>query len=186
MFPASMNVGCCGLQLSPFPRTVLCIGLAAPSLRVKMQDSNGQSSYFNVRYLKGHLGFLSRSAGKESACSAGDPGQIPESGRSPGERICYPLQYSCLENSMDREAQQATVHGVAKSQTRLSELHKGHSSFKVPHGSADALLTIALHFNFPSAQSCFLTSSQVLLRHLFSLKTPWVQHQLSVLLSTQS
>ena len=50
---------------------------------------------------------------KESTCSAGDPGSIPGSGRSPGEWNGYPLQYSCLENPMDR-VWQATVHGVTK------------------------------------------------------------------------
>ena len=54
---------------------------------------------------------------------AGDPILIPGSGRYPGERGRNPLQYSCLENSMDRGAWWATVHGVAKSQTRLSDQH---------------------------------------------------------------
>ena len=52
--------------------------------------------------------------------NAGDAGSIPGSGRSPGEENDYPLQYSCLENSMDRGAGWATVHWVAKSQTQLS------------------------------------------------------------------
>ena len=56
---------------------------------------------------------------KESACNAGDPGSIPGLGRSP-EGNGNPLQYSCLENPVDGGAYQATVHGVAKSQTRLS------------------------------------------------------------------
>ena len=56
--------------------------------------------------------------GKESACNAGDPGPIPGSGRSPGEGNGYPLQYSCLENPMDRGAWRATVLGVAESRTR--------------------------------------------------------------------
>ena len=60
------------------------------------------------------------SDGKESACSVGDPGSIPGSGRSPGEGNGYPLQYSCLKDSMDRGAWRATVHGVEKSQTQLS------------------------------------------------------------------
>ena len=51
---------------------------------------------------------------------AGDLGSIPGSGRSPGEGSGNPLQYFCLENPMDRRAWWATVHGVAKSQTRLS------------------------------------------------------------------
>ena len=66
-------------------------------------------------------GFSGGSDGKESACNAGDPGLIPGSGRSLGEGNGYPFQYSCLENSMDRGAWWATVHGVTKSQTRLSD-----------------------------------------------------------------
>ena len=60
------------------------------------------------------------SDGKESAHNAGDPGSIPRLGRSPGEGNGYPLQYSCLDNPLDREAWRATVHGVTKSWTRLS------------------------------------------------------------------
>ena len=60
------------------------------------------------------------SDGKASVYNAGDPGSIPGSGRSPGEGNGNPLQYYCLENPMDRGAWQATVHGVAKSQTGLS------------------------------------------------------------------
>ena len=58
---------------------------------------------------------------KVSACSAGDLGLSPGSGRSPGEGNGTPLQYSCLENPMDGGAWWAAVHGVAKSQTRLSD-----------------------------------------------------------------
>ena len=58
---------------------------------------------------------------KASASNAGDRGSIPGSGRSPGEGNGNPLQYSCLENPMDGEAQQVTVHGVTKSRTRLSD-----------------------------------------------------------------
>ena len=59
----------------------------------------------------------SSSDGKESARNAGDPGLIPGLGRSPGEGNGNPLQYSCLENSMDEGAWWATVHGVTKSWT---------------------------------------------------------------------
>ena len=62
----------------------------------------------------GHAGFSCDPAGKECACNAGDPGSIPRSGRSLGEGNGSPLQYSCLENSMDRGAWLATVGGVAK------------------------------------------------------------------------
>ena len=60
------------------------------------------------------------SNGKESACDAGDQGSILGLGRSSREGNDNPLQYSCLEKSMDREAWQATVHRVAKSWTQLS------------------------------------------------------------------
>ena len=60
------------------------------------------------------LGFCHNSVGKSSACKAGDPDSIPGSGRSPGEGNGKPLQYSCLENPMDRGAWQATVHGIAR------------------------------------------------------------------------
>ena len=66
------------------------------------------------------LVFPGGASGKEFACSAGDitdMGLIPGSGRSPGGGLGKPLQYSCLENPMDRGAWWATVHGVAKSQT---------------------------------------------------------------------
>ena len=59
------------------------------------------------------------SVGKQSACKAGDLGLIPGLGRSPGEGNGNPLQYSCLENPMNRGAWQATVHRVAKSQVLL-------------------------------------------------------------------
>ena len=60
------------------------------------------------------VGFPGGSDGKESAYKAGDLGLIPGWGRSHGEGHGYPLQYSCLENSMDRRVWQAVVHGVAE------------------------------------------------------------------------
>ena len=62
------------------------------------------------------------SEAKASACNEGDLGSIPGSGRSPGEGTGNPLQYSCLENPTDRGAWWATVHGVTKSWTQLSDL----------------------------------------------------------------
>ena len=69
-------------------------------------------------YITNTRGFPGGSDGKESAYSAGDLGSIPGSGRSPGEGNGNPLQYVCLENPMDREAWQATVHGVTKESDR--------------------------------------------------------------------
>ena len=77
-----------------------------------------------TRTVKGGFGFQSfpgGSDGKASACNVGDPGSIPRLGRSPGEGNGNPLQYPCLENPTDRGTWQATVHGVAKSRTRLSD-----------------------------------------------------------------
>ena len=75
------------------------------------------------------MGFPCGSAGKESACNAGDLGSIPGLGTSPGEGKGYPPQYSGLENSMD-----CIVHGVAKSWTQLSDFRfhfftAGNTSF---------------------------------------------------------
>ena len=68
------------------------------------------------------IGFPGVSEVKPSACSARDLGSILGLGRSPGEENGNPLQYSCLENPMHEEAWWATVHGVRKSRTRLSDL----------------------------------------------------------------
>ena len=67
------------------------------------------------------MDFPGGSDDKKSAYNAGDPGSIPGLGRSPGEGNGYPLQYSCLENPMDRGAWQVIVCGVAMSQTQLSD-----------------------------------------------------------------
>ena len=88
-------------------------------------------SFFLVFSTKNLWGFPGGSDSKESDCNAGDTGSIPGSGRSPREGNGYALQYSfffffslqysCLENSMDREAWQTTIHGVAMSWTWLSD-----------------------------------------------------------------
>ena len=96
-------------------------------------------------------GFSGSSAGKESACNAGDPSSVPGSGRSPGEGNSYPFQYSGMENSMD-----CIVHGVAKSQTQLSDFHF-HFAFK----------------NLTFAHYCFFHSlfvpSEILVTHIRQL-----------------
>ena len=73
-----------------------------------------------IRALRDQKHLPRGSEGKASACNAGDPGLIPGSGRFPGEGNGNPLQYSCLENPMAGGAWYATIHGVAKSWTQLS------------------------------------------------------------------
>ena len=70
-----------------------------------------------------YLCFPGGSDAKASVCNAGDLSSIPGLERPPGEGNSYSLQYSGLEHSMDREAWQAIVHGVAKSQTELSDFY---------------------------------------------------------------
>ena len=70
---------------------------------------------FEIRmYITKTKGFPCSSVSRESACNSGDLGSIPGLGRSSGEGNGNPLQYSCLENPMDRGAWQATVHGITK------------------------------------------------------------------------
>ena len=96
-----------------------------PLLRRKTQLSCAQVHKFWVVKTDLSLcalrGFPAGSDGRASVCNAGDPGLIPASGRSPGEGNGNPLQYSCLENSMDGGAWWATVHGVPESHTGLSD-----------------------------------------------------------------
>ena len=73
-------------------------------------------------WVSSEKGFLGGSDGKATACIAEDLGSIPGSRRSPGEGNGNPLQYSCLENSMDGGVWRATVHGDAKSRTWLNDL----------------------------------------------------------------
>ena len=75
--------------------------------KIKKITVKNYSNYITI--FKSPMGFPCGSAGKESTCSAGDPGSVPGSGRSPGEGNGYPLQYSGLENCMD-----CIVHGVAE------------------------------------------------------------------------
>ena len=90
------------------------------SQRVRHNLVTEQQQRLRVELIS-ELGFPGGSEVKASACNAGDLGSIPGLGRSPGEGNGNPLQYSCLENSMDRGAWWAIVHGLAKSRTRLSD-----------------------------------------------------------------
>ena len=101
------------------PRDQTHVSLMSPALAGRFFSTEPRGRPLNN--LRGtqssQLGFPNGSDGKESACSTGDLGLIPGLGRSPGEGNGNPLQYSCLENSMDRGTWQATVHGVPESRT---------------------------------------------------------------------
>ena len=92
----------------------------APQPQVARGRNTGQWSSTRSTLCQG---FPGGSDGKESACNSRDLGLIPGLGRSPGEGNGYPLECSCLENSMDRGAWQVTVYGITKSPTRLSNCH---------------------------------------------------------------
>ena len=78
--------------------------------------------------MKDSKAFPGSSDGKASACNARDLGSIPGWGRSPGEGNGNPLQYSCLEDPVDRGAWWVSVHGIAKSRTRLSDKTHTHTN----------------------------------------------------------
>ena len=95
------------------------------------------------------------SGSKESSCNAGDPGSTPRLGRSPGEGKGNPLQYSRLENSMDRGAWRAMVHGVAKSWTWLSDFSLStHTLFTM-------ISTVTLFSKTAKSSSTFQSSLQI-------------------------
>ena len=82
---------------------------------------------------------------KEYACNAGDPALIPRLGRSPGEghlqySLIFPLQYSCLQNSVDRGAWRDTVPGVAKSRMQLSDFHFHYQAASTVVGNSPFVL----------------------------------------------
>ena len=95
------------------------------------------------------LGFPGGSDGKKAACNAGDQDLTLESGRSSGEENGNPLQYSSLENSMDRGAWWATVHEITKSRTHLNDYH-----------------LLILHFNQPSIWTNVLSGFLILRFHM--------------------
>ena len=114
-------------SLRNYVLSAICTSLSPFRLTHKIDSHIPTSCQFNIYlhllklYLKkGSPGGLDS---KESTCNAGDWGSIPGLGRSPGEGNGYPLQHSWLGNPLDREAWWATVHGVTKNQTQLSDCH---------------------------------------------------------------
>ena len=92
-------------------------GGQCPSIEQTGQSIWGQSQGESPGHMRTAMRISLLSDGKGVTFSAGGPGSTPGLGRSPGGGHGNPLQYSCLENSTDRGAWRATVHGVAKSQT---------------------------------------------------------------------
>ena len=110
-----------------------------------MTDKQFSTLFVYYNYLESfqnNKGFPGGSDSKESTCNARDPSLIPESGRSPREGNGHPLQYSFLENSMDRGAWRATVHGVTKSRTQTEQLTL--SLFHYAETSSPKILTYLL------------------------------------------
>ena len=91
----------------------------------RRQMMHGLGTLRTLAFALSEMGFPGDSDGKESACNVGDPDLISGSKRSPGEGSGNPLQYSCLENPVDRGAWQTTVCGVTKSQTWPKWEHAG-------------------------------------------------------------
>ena len=88
------------------------------ALRIPWTIANSQTRLSDFHFFGG---FTSSSIGKESACNSGDLGSIHGLGRSSGEGNVNPLQYSCLENSMDRGAWWATIHGFGRKESDMTE-----------------------------------------------------------------
>ena len=109
----SSCVCCLGKHPPKWIIIIIFISSSVPSLQL--------TSYFYLGSSPTATGVPGGSDSQESACNLGDPGSIPGSGRSPGEGNGYALQYSCLESPMDRGAWWATVLGVTKSRTQLSD-----------------------------------------------------------------
>ena len=120
-------------QLYPMKKLCLC-----NSHMISIHWASIEWPHLCITHSWDPMGFPGGSDSKASAHNAGDPGSIPGLGRSSGEGNGKPLQYSCLENSMDEGACWATVHGVAKSWTRLSDFTFTFTLERdFPGGSAD-------------------------------------------------
>ena len=116
--------GAYGLQqLQPMGSVVVAHRLSCPITCGIFPDQRQNPCHLHQQVDSQPLTFPGGSEGKASAYNAGDPGSIPGSGRPTGEGNGNPLQYSCLENPIEGEAWQATVHGVAKNRIQLNDFN---------------------------------------------------------------
>ena len=123
------------------------------------------------------MGFPGGSEVTASAWNVGDPGSIPGLGRSPGEGTGNPLQYSCLENPMDRGAWWATVHGVTKSRTQLSDfisLHFTLCSYSAWSYGTNVYQHIFLYIFYETSAFISLSISKLLAGSVSLSRTPGV------------
>ena len=111
----------------------------------KTKTNQKKSILFNSSGTKPPSYFPGGSTGKESACNVGEVGSIPGLRRSPGGGHSNPLQYSCLENPMDREAWRAAVHGVCK-ESDMTKATKHSTGTKSPTQVEDANFRLCWRF----------------------------------------
>ena len=142
----SLELGLCAKWVIPVQRDILGVSLNYPPWST--QNSLSRSSPL-FKSLIAHIFFWwpLGSHGKEASCNAGDLGSITGLGRSPGERNGNPLQYSCLENPMDRGAWQATVHGVPRIRHNLVTKPPPPRTYSIFHIILDFRLLQDIDYN---------------------------------------
>ena len=128
-------------------------------------------SYREVPIFFYYTGFPGGSDSIESSCNAGDPGSILGSERSPGEGNGNPLQYSCLENSMDRGAWWAPVHGLTKSRTQLKQLNT-HTSNTDSYFISNCYRNLQLEWSRIQTTFFMICKRACFLRRTFQVYTP--------------
>jgi len=151
------------------------MGITLAWNELRLNNNNHGSNNNSGCHLLRSWGFLGGSDGEESAYDAGDLSSTPGSGRSPGEGNSYPLQYSYLENSMDRGAWWATVHGTEESDTPERPSLNPHSTLPATYHGAGVVPTSQVrrpHVPGEDAQMCGTCPVSSSPRRGASLTTP--------------